>query len=192
MAATALLVMTGLAGLGIALARFREQAQVQTLVAAGRDVERSKALEARKQVETARRKLAFALTDMHTNGVHALANLANLDDLGNPDFTELTATVPCGTAAGARAARPARTLRGRGTVRAPPPHPGRVPVPRRGLPQGLARLRDQGIRISKERVRRLTRSTVCRPRNGPVIPTARRPTTTRSSPIGLTNPGAPK
>ena len=63
----ALLVTTGLAGLGIALARFRAQAQVQTLLAADRDVERSRALAAKEQVDTARRKLAFALTDMHTS-----------------------------------------------------------------------------------------------------------------------------
>ena len=67
LAVIALLVTTGLAGLGIALARFREQAQVQTLLAADRDVERSRAIAAKEQVDTARRKLAFALTDMHTS-----------------------------------------------------------------------------------------------------------------------------
>ena len=47
--------------------RFREQAQAQTLLAADRDVERAKAIGAKEQVETALRKLALALTDMHTS-----------------------------------------------------------------------------------------------------------------------------
>ena len=62
-----MLVLTGLAGLGIALVRFREQAQAQTSLAADRDVERAKAIDAKEQVETALRKLALALTDMHTS-----------------------------------------------------------------------------------------------------------------------------
>ena len=40
-------------------------------------------------------------------------------------------------AAGTQEARPARPLLGRGTRRPHPPHPDRVAVPRRGLPQGL-------------------------------------------------------
>jgi hypothetical protein len=67
LAVIGLLVMTGVAGLGIAVARFREQAQAQTALAAARDEETAKALEARVQAETARRKLALALTDMHTS-----------------------------------------------------------------------------------------------------------------------------
>jgi WD40 repeat protein len=67
LAVIGLLVLMGLAGLGIALARFREQARAQTLLAAERDVERAKALEAKEQAETGRRKLALALTDMHTS-----------------------------------------------------------------------------------------------------------------------------
>ncbi len=67
LAVIGLLMMMGLAGLGIALARFREQAQVQTVLAADRDVERGKALKAKEQAETARRKLALAFTDMHTS-----------------------------------------------------------------------------------------------------------------------------
>ncbi len=67
LAVIGLLVMTGLAGLGIGLVRFREQAQVQTALAADRDGETAKAVEARVQAETARRKLALALTDMHTS-----------------------------------------------------------------------------------------------------------------------------
>ncbi len=62
-----LMVLLGLAGVGIALERFRQQAQVQTLLAADRDVERSKAMQAKEHVETASRKLALALTDMHTS-----------------------------------------------------------------------------------------------------------------------------
>jgi WD40 repeat protein len=67
LAVIGLLLMTGLAGLGIALARFREQAQVQTLLAADRDVERTKAIVAKEQAETAGRKLVLTLTDMHTS-----------------------------------------------------------------------------------------------------------------------------
>ncbi len=62
-----LLVITGLAGLLIGLVRFREQAQVQTALAVDRDKETAKAVESRVQAETARRKLALTLTDMHTS-----------------------------------------------------------------------------------------------------------------------------
>ena len=54
-----------------------------------------------------------------------------------------------------------------------------------------ARLRYQGIRTSKERVRRLMRSTACRPHSGSATPTDRRHTTAPSSPSAPTSFGAP-
>ena len=66
LAVIGLLVMTGLAGLGIGLVRFREQAQGKPRRGrSGR--EDSQGRRARVQAEAARRRLSLTLTDMHTS-----------------------------------------------------------------------------------------------------------------------------
>src|SRR6516165_9890602 len=75
---------------------------------------------------------------------------------------------------------PRRRMLGRGTGRAYPSAHSRLPPPRRGLPQVMARLRFAGVRTSPRRVRRAMREngllaphrvgrTETKPHNGTII-----------------------
>ena len=80
---------------------------------------------------------------------------------GDPGLGQVAShAVPSSPMRRAAAAAPAWSAgsdAGRGAGRGDPQAAGRQPIPRRGLPQDLGRLRFAGIRTSKRRVLRLTR-----------------------------------
>jgi WD40 repeat protein len=67
LAVIALLVLLGFLGLAIAAARFQEQAQVQSRLAADKEAESGKALLAKDEADAARRKMMLTLIDMHAS-----------------------------------------------------------------------------------------------------------------------------
>jgi WD40 repeat protein/serine/threonine protein kinase len=67
LAVIVLLVLIGFVGLGIAAARFQEQAEVQGQLASDKEAESGKALKAKEEADSARRKMMLTLIDMHTS-----------------------------------------------------------------------------------------------------------------------------
>ena len=112
LAVIGLLVSTGLMGLAIAVASFREQARAQTQLAKDKEAERGKALQAKDDAESARRKLALTLTDTHTSQGLVAGEQATLPR-------------PC-SGSRARPAWPTTTPNASArTALAPPPGPGK-------------------------------------------------------------------